>query len=95
MNRNRRAVAIGLARLAPDFILVVVVPAGVDAQVEHLFFKVFLPPGAVGVTREIEVCTPAVPELIEAGLASGRVAHEATGRLDARIRRMIVEQAGL
>ena len=54
------------AILVPDRILVVVVPAGIDAVVEHLVLKIVLPPMTVAVAREVEVRAPAVPELVEA-----------------------------
>ncbi len=75
MNRDRLRAApiaiatVRLASFAPDLVLVVVIPRGINTEAEHLLFDTVLPPLAVGWACEVEMRTPAVPELVEAGLA--------------------------
>src|SRR5947207_4087894 len=94
-NRQRSPEAVRHAAVVPDLIFVVVVPAGIDAVVEHFLLQVFLPPADSFGMREVDVRALAVPELAHARLARRSVVDECAMRGDVAIRRMVVEQARL
>ena len=94
LDRKRRAEAMRGAEVVPDLEFVVVVPAGIDAVIEHLTRQAVLPPAdAVGM-REVDMRALAVPELADAGPACARVAHERLARCDFGVSRVVVEQTG-
>ena len=89
----RGAESVRHAVVVPDFVLVIVVPARVDADVQHLLAQVLLPPANTVGMSEVDVRTLAVPELSDARQRRFRVLHECAARGDLGVRRVVVEQA--
>src|SRR5947207_2016874 len=94
-NRQRAAKAVRHAAVVPDLVFVVVVPAGIDAVVEHFLLQVFLPPADSFGMSEVDVRALPVPELANTGSARCKVRDECPAGGNVTVRRMVVEQARL
>ena len=88
------AKAVAAGRIVHDGVLVVVVPAHVNAVVQHLGLELRFPPVNHRRLGEVQVGTDTVPELLDDGLAGACIVYEALLGFDPGVGRMIVEQAG-
>ena len=93
--RQGSAKAVATGRIVHDGVLVVVVPAHVNAIVQHLGLELRFPPVNHRRLGEVQVGTDTVPELLNDGLACACVMDKTLLGFDPGVGRMIVEQAGL